>query len=407
MATQPSLTERLERLARTSNRPVARSSLEEVLQSLAAEARELIGARFAAIGLLAADRTSLSHFTTSGLEPAEASRIGSPPRGRGILGLVIREARPLRLRDLTQHPASAGFPSHHPPMHSFLGVPVVGREAVVGNLYLTDKIGAEEFSNEDEYLAILFAERAAAAVEDARAIAESNRLLVEVQGLLRTRERFFAMVNHELRNSLAAVLGWAEMLVRKKDPATVPRAAFEVLEAAQSAASLINDLLDLSRLDENRLRPEIRPTDCGLVLRRAIGRITPAAEAKGVRVELVDPGTPVPCLTDAHRVEQILVNLLTNAVRHSPNGGPVDVRAEADTTTVRIVVEDRGPGIAPNRLDRIFDVYYGGKDGGPGIGLGLPLSRRLARLLGGELDAANRVEGGATFTLTLPLAGPS
>jgi signal transduction histidine kinase len=115
----------------------------------------------------------------------------------------------------------------------------------------------------------------------------------------------------------------------------------------------------------------------------------------------------VPCLTDAHRVEQILVNLLTNAVRHSPNGGPVDVRAEADTTTVRIVVEDRGPGIAPNRLDRIFDVYYGGKDGGPGIGLGLPLSRRLARLLGGELDAANRVEGGATFTLTLPLAGPS
>ena len=111
---------------------------------------------------------------------------------------------------------------------------------------------------------MLLAAITAAAVENARLHEESARLLEEVQELHRTRERFFAMVNHELRNALAAVYGWAEMLVRKKDPATVPRAAFEVLDSAQQAIGLINDLLDLSRLDEDRLKPVIRSVEPGL-----------------------------------------------------------------------------------------------------------------------------------------------
>jgi signal transduction histidine kinase len=115
-------------------------------------------------------------------------------------------------------------------------------------------------------------------VENARLHEESARLIEEVQELHRTRERFFAMVNHELRNALAGVYGWAEMLVRKKDPATVPRAAFEVLDSARQAIGLINDLLDLSRLDEDRLKPVIRGVDPGAIARRAFGHVTPAAE---------------------------------------------------------------------------------------------------------------------------------
>ena len=97
-----------------------------------------------------------------------------------------------------------------------------GRRGVFGNLYLTEKLGGEAFTDEDEHIAVLLAATTAAAVENARLHEESARLLEEVQQLHRTRERFFAMVNHELRNALAAVYGWAEMLVRKKDPATVP-----------------------------------------------------------------------------------------------------------------------------------------------------------------------------------------
>ena len=137
------------------------------------------------------------------------------------------------------------------------------------------------FTDEDEHIAVLLAATTAAAVENARPHEESARLLEEVQQLQRTRERFFAMVNHELRNALAAVYGWAEMLVRKKDPATVPRAAFEVLDSAQQAIGLINDLLDLSRLDEDRLRPVIRAVEPAAVVERAMSRMTPTAAGRG------------------------------------------------------------------------------------------------------------------------------
>jgi GAF domain-containing protein len=260
---QPSLgaDPRLERLVVATSALITELSLDGVLQRVVQVAAEVIGAHYAAIGVLAPDGRVLESFTTYGISDEVRERIGPPPRGHGILGLVIREARPIRLPDLTRHPDSYGFPPHHPPMHSFLGVPIVSRRGVFGNLYLTEKIDAQVFSEGDEHVAVVLAAITAAAVENARLHEESARLLEEVQGLQRTRERFFAMVNHELRNALAAVFGWAEMLVRKKDPATVPRAAFEVLDSARQAIGLINDLLDLSRLDEDRAGGDRPPGD--------------------------------------------------------------------------------------------------------------------------------------------------
>ncbi len=213
------------------------------------------------------------------------------------------------------------------------------------------------------------------------------------------------MVNHELRNSLAAVFGWAEMLTRKKDPATVPRAAFEVLDSAEQAISLINDLLDLSRLDEDRLKPVIRDVDCGGVVRQAISRLTPTADAKGVALEARVPEEFPVCRTDPHRVEQILVNLLANAIRHTPQGLGVRVLVQAQAGSVVFLIEDEGPGVPEEDLDRIFDIYQTkAGEGAKGSGLGLPLSRRLARLLGGELRAEYRTDGGR-FVLELPGPG--
>ncbi len=157
----------------------------------------------------------------------------------------------------------------------------------------------EASAEDDEHIAILLAANTAAAVENARLHEESARLLEEVQQLHRARERFFAMVNHELRNALAAVYGWSEMLVRKKDPATVPKAAFEVLDSAQQAVGLINDLLDLSRLDEDRLKPVIRPIEPSAVARRALSRMTPAAEAKRVLLQIDLEANLPSCNTDA------------------------------------------------------------------------------------------------------------
>jgi signal transduction histidine kinase len=400
---RPGADPRLERLIYATSALITELSLDGVLQRVVQVAAEVIGAHYAAIGVLAPDGRVLESFTTHGISDEVRARIGPPPRGHGILGLVIRDPRPIRLPDLTKHPDSYGFPPHHPPMHSFLGVPIVGRRGVFGNLYLTEKIDAQAFSEDDEHMAVVLAAITGAAVENARLHEESARLLEEVQGLHRTRERFFAMVNHELRNALAAVFGWSEMLVRKKDPATVPRAAFEVLDSAKQAIGLINDLLDLSRLDEDRLKPIIRSVEPAAIARRAIGRVTPAAETRQIRLELEASAGLPSCETDASRLEQILVNLLGNAIHHTPDATTIRVGIAAGERMVEYVVEDEGPGIPESEIERIFDIYVTKAAGeSRGAGLGLPLSRRLARLLGGELRVVPRPGAGGRFVLELP-----
>jgi signal transduction histidine kinase len=408
--TQPRLgaDPRLERLIYATSALITELSLDGVLQRVVQVAAEVIGAHYAAIGVLAPDGRVLESFTTYGVSDELRARIGPPPRGHGILGLVIREPQPIRLPDLAKHPDSYGFPPHHPPMHSFLGVPIVGRRGVFGNLYLTEKIDAQAFSDDDEHIAVVLAGITGAAVDNTRLHEESARLLEEVQGLHRTRERFFAMVNHELRNALAAVFGWSEMLVRKKDPATVPRAAFEVLDSAKQAIGLINDLLDLSRLDEDRLKPVIRSVEPAAIARRAIGRVTPAAEARQIRLELEASASLPSCETDAGRLEQILVNLLGNAIHHTPDASTIRVRLAAGDRMVEYVVEDEGPGMAAGEVERIFDIYVTKAAGeSRGAGLGLPLSRRLARLQGGELRAVPRPGAGGWFILEHPAAPSS
>ncbi len=160
-------------------------SLEGVLQQIVDSAREVVGARYAALGVLGSDRKTLSQFVTSGLSPAERDRIGDLPRGRGLLGLVIREPRPIRSADINRHPQRFGFPPHHPPMQSFLGVPIRSRGEVFGNLYLTEKVGPQGFDREDEAIAVLLAAHAAVAVENARLHDESQRLVRQVEAMQR------------------------------------------------------------------------------------------------------------------------------------------------------------------------------------------------------------------------------
>jgi signal transduction histidine kinase len=382
---------------------VGELNLGRVLERVAELARELLEARYAAIGLLAPDHQTLASFTTAGLTDEPRERIGPLPTGRGVLGLVIKRGQVVRLKDLTKHSSAVGYPPDHPPMHSFLGVPVVGRSGVLGDLYLTEKIGAEEFTDDDVHLALLLASIVASAVENARYYEQTAQLLDEVQQLQRSRERFFAMVNHELRNSLAGVYGWAELMVRKKDPQSVPRGAFEILEGAEQATALVNDLLDLNRLDEDRLKPVVRDVDCCQLVRSSMMRVTPAAEEKEVTFVAPEPEPAMLCRTDRHRVEQILVNLFTNAIRHTPAGSAITITLTQDARFVEFTVLDEGPGVKAEDADRIFDIYFttAGDEGG-GHGVGLPLSRRLARLLGGDLNVVPQPGAGGRFVLRVP-----
>jgi signal transduction histidine kinase len=395
------LQQRLERLVRAGIRINAARELVPVLQEVADSAREVTGARYAALGVLNPEGTALANFVTSGLTPDEHQRIGALPQGKGILGQLISDPRPLRLSDLSKHPASYGFPEHHPSMRSFLGVPVVGRKGPIGNLYLTEKAGAGEFSAEDEAIAVMLAAQAAGAVENARLNEEAERLLGEVRTLQKSRDRFYAMINHELRNALTAVYGWADLLIRRGTQG-LPRAATEVYESAERTLTLLNDLLDLSRLDASRLQPIVRDTDAQHIIDEAVQAVSPAAQSRGIQLDLAAANGDVPCRTDPVRARQIVINLLTNAVRHSPEKGTVAIELGKTDSRLRIAVVDHGEGMTAEEQAVIFDAFMrAGGENERGTGLGLTLSRQLARLLGGDLKVESAPGAGSRFTLEI------
>jgi two-component system sensor histidine kinase DevS len=150
-------------------------SLDAVLQRIVEAAAELTRAKYAALGVIDRAGRGLERFLTTGIDPETHDRIGDLPHGRGILGVLIRDAHPLRLHDLTTDPRAVGFPPHHPPMRTFLGVPILLRGVAYGNLYLTEKEGGEDFTAEDEELVSLLAAQAAVAIENARLYESATR----------------------------------------------------------------------------------------------------------------------------------------------------------------------------------------------------------------------------------------
>ncbi len=385
--------EQLMRVLDATRRMYTELALDKVLQAIADGARNVLDCQYTALGILDNDRTGLGEFVVSGLSEEEKKRIGDPPAGKGLLGLLIDDPRPLRVADIVAHPASAGFPAYHPPMKTFLGVPIMGSEGAIGNLYCTEKNGGTEFTEDDEEAAQMLAAAAALAVQNARLVTELRRLQV-------TRHRFYAMVSHELRNALTGVHGWSELLLRKSgdDP---PKEIKETVESAEYALELLTDLLDLTRLDEGKVQPAPTKGDARSIVRDALTTIQPEADSAGITVEFSADTDVISCRTDAKRVRQIIINLVRNAIQHS-GGDNVTVELAADDSQLTFAVADRGEGISPEQLTIIFDAYAraDSKSGG-GTGLGLTLCRRLARLLGGDIAVASQVGEGARFTVRI------
>jgi signal transduction histidine kinase len=180
--------ERFRRLLDVGSHLLSELDLEVVLKSVAEAARELTGARYAALGVLDRERRELERFINVGIDEETRREIGNLPRGRGVLGELIREPSPLRLRDVNIHPHAYGFPPGHPPMHSFLGVPIAVRGEIYGNLYMTEKQGATEFDESDEEAAVTLAGWAGIAIENARLYTSLSEREAEVEQALRRAE---------------------------------------------------------------------------------------------------------------------------------------------------------------------------------------------------------------------------
>jgi PAS domain S-box-containing protein len=383
---------------------------QPVLQAVVDLAREVVGARYAALGIVTEGGRDLSEFLVSGVDRATIEAIGRWPTGKGLLGAVTGAREPIRLADLRAHPASEGFPPNHPPMRSFLGVPVVYKGQALGNLYLTDKVGAVEFTSEDESLLLAFAAQAAVVVENARMHERGRRLIERLDRTNRELERasaertvFLASMSHELRTPLHALLLAADILRDPAFPVSEERArelSETIATSGRHLLGLIDDLLELSRIEAGHFDVRLEPTAVNLLLLECRQATVPVAARKRVRLEFPEvDGLWVKA--DALRARQAILNLLANAVKFTDAGGRVWVEVRPTEDAVTIAVCDTGTGIAADDLERIF-LPFERIGEAHGVGLGLAISRAIAHVHGGTLEARSAPGEGSTFELTLP-----
>jgi PAS domain S-box-containing protein len=246
-------------------------------------------------------------------------------------------------------------------------------------------------------------------MEDERRRSEEvrARLLEAAQAANRSKDEFLAILSHELRTPLNAILGWSEVLrQRQADAATAERGLAAISRNVKAQVKLIDDLLDVSRIAAGRLRLEVRTVELAPVVASAIEAIGPAAAAKQIRMaQVLDPSGVV--LGDADRLQQVVWNLVSNAVKFTPKGGRVQVSLSRINSHVEITVSDDGKGIAPDYLPFVFDRFsqadtslrrhFGG------LGLGLSIARELVELHGGTIEArSDGDDQGATFVVKLP-----
>ncbi|MBI2454661.1 MAG: GAF domain-containing protein [candidate division NC10 bacterium] len=404
----------------------AERSPESVLQRIVEVACRLLDARYGALGILDG-QGGLGQFITTGISEEVKARIGPLPVGKGILGVLVREAKPLRLRDLTQDPRAHGFPPNHPPMHSFLGVPIISKGRLFGNLYLTEKQGAEEFSKEDEKLAVTLAAQAAIAIENASLYEEvqrsydelkrSQRLLVR-QEKLASLGRLAAGLAHELNNPLSSVAGFAEALQRRAAEAGTAGqpglAEFQdyltlIQEEVSRAASIVRRLLDFARQRE----PSFGLVDLQGVVANAVAFVQRQARLANQQI-VVDPlpeGSVA--YADAQMLQQVFLNLLTNALDAIEGGGEVRIAARhrrdpggrgPGRAWLDVMVSDTGTGISAEDLARVFDPFFTTKEVGKGTGLGLAICQSIIEQHRGTIEVQSEGPGkGTVVTVSLPL----
>jgi signal transduction histidine kinase/CheY-like chemotaxis protein len=233
----------------------------------------------------------------------------------------------------------------------------------------------------------------------------------EAERANRLKDEFLATISHELRNPLNAIMGWAHMMrLGKLTPANVDRAVETIYRNAKSQSQLVADLLDVSRIISGKLRLDVRTVDLLYIVNAAIDSIRPAAEAKSIRLQTMLHPAAGPISGDADRLQQIVWNLLTNAVKFTPKGGRIQVKLQRVDSHVEIVVSDSGIGISKEFLPHVFDRFRQADASTTrihgGLGLGLSIVHQLVDLHGGNVAVQSEGEGkGATFTISLPLVG--
>jgi signal transduction histidine kinase/PAS domain-containing protein len=402
----------------------APTDTETIVQTATDAATVATGAQFGAFFYNVVKPTGEQYmlYTLSGV-PRSAFSNFPMPRNTAVFAPTFRGEGVVRSSDITRDPRYGrnaprkGMPEGHLPVRSYLAVPVKSRsgEAIGGLFFGHPETGV--FDEESERFAVGIAAQAAIALDNARLYADlkrseenekAARASAEQAGQL--KDEFLATLSHELRTPLNAILGWTYLLRTHSDDVERVQRGIEVIERnARVQAQLISDLLDISRIVTGKMRLDVQRVELPSVISTALEAVRPAADAKGVRVQPIIEPIAEPMHGDPARLQQIVWNLISNAVKFTPRGGRVQVVLARVNSHVEIRVSDTGEGIAAEFLPHLFERFTQA-DPSPtrehaGLGIGLALVKQLVELHGGRVrGASDGIGKGATFIVELPLA---
>lgn len=361
--------------------------LDVLLQRIADLACEVVGARYAAVGVLG-ESGDLDKFVYSGIDQATADQIGDLPRGRGVLGVLIEEGKPLRLRHISEHARSYGFPEHHPPMESFLGVPIVVRGRVFGRLYLTEKGNSAEFTKDDERIALTLASQAGVAVENARLYLEVEARRDELArrmsdlAVLEERDRISKELHDGVIQSIYSV-GLSlqgTMAFLERDPSLAKRRIDEVIAELDNTVRDVRGYIFELRpksVEEHGIEGAIE----GLVRDFEVNTL---AE---ITLDLHSDAFDFLEEADQSHVVQIVREVLSNIARHS-HASQLSVICATQGHEVVLTIEDDGRTYDPDKVKR---------------GQGLSNLSGRARKVKGNLSIEPRGTKGMRHQLRIPI----
>jgi signal transduction histidine kinase/ActR/RegA family two-component response regulator len=383
-----------------------------VLQWTTHDIRTVVGAAHAAVLLLDGPDGSPGTFVYSGLARNAAGAIPAErPEAHGLLREAMEAGRSMRVAGLRPPDGGATLPAGHPSITSFVSAPLIRHREVIGLVYATNKRGAHEFTLEDEhFVARMAAELGRTPLLTSAATPELvDRIAVTSQALRKEMEAtraFLSSLSHELRGSIAGILVSAELIsdpaYENLDEQQVRAVGRRIHNVAGNLLALVDNLLDLGRLEAGRLDVRLQPVDLPPVLDDVAAVIAPLAGTAGLEIEWPATAGVPRVLADPIRLRQVLVNLLTNAVKFTPTGGRAWLEIETDPESVCLAVCDTGRGIPPSETERIFEPFERG-DGvhGQGVGLGLAICRRIVELHGSRLEVSSEPEVGSRFWFRL------
>ncbi len=378
---------------------------DQVLASVARSAADLLGEPVGAVFLFAHSDPEADFILAAGHGIEET--LGAAlrlPRHASLAGMAIDQRKALTVEDVRRTPGTA-LPALLTGRTdgAEVAAPIIAGETPLGVVKVFSPT-VRRFSEGDVELLSALAAAASVALTNAR-------LFREAQEAIRARETFLSIASHELRTPLTSLMGYAQMAVRRleRDGQLEPRRAEQSLRAIVSQADklsrLLSQLLDISRVDTGKLALEPRPTELVALLEQCVAAARLWSDRH--QISLTAPAR-LAALVDPLRLEQVLTNLLDNAVKYSPDGGPVEVALTSDGRWAEFSIRDHGLGIEPEKRSQIFERFYQahGSSYRSGLGLGLYVSQQIVERHGGSIRAEFPDDGGTRFVVRLPLDVP-